>query len=103
MTLKRSVLAALGLALAVAAADAALAQQTLNSYGQPGAAPAQPPFARVRAMLQAQYAATPSRTTANGDESQKMYEGYLASIGKGGAGPAIGKLSDMTSSGTTSK
>ncbi|MCW0182547.1 MAG: hypothetical protein OJI70_12305 [Zavarzinia sp.] len=99
-TFSRPVAAVLALAFTsgLAVSVPALAQdQGPASLGGVGAAPvvpALPPFARTRAILQAQNAPTLSRSApTSGAESGKVYENYLGSIGKGGAGPKIESLS----------
>lgn len=98
-----SMAAVVALALAsgfTAVAPAAAQDQGPASLGGAGATtavPALPPFARTRAILQAQNAQTLGRSApTTGAESGKVYENYLASIGKGGAGPKVQGLADTS-------
>lgn len=91
-----AIVAGLGVGQPAAAQDAGPTQ--LGGVGAAPAAPALAPFARTRAILQAQNAPTLNRGGGiAGAESSKMYETYLNSIGKGGAGPAIEGVSAATS------
>ncbi|MDD3443890.1 MAG: hypothetical protein PHS60_00650 [Zavarzinia sp.] len=80
----------LAFAAAIVMPGTARAQQSGSPTtlgGMAGAMPVQPPFARTRSVLQAQHAASPgARTVTSGAESDKVYENYLESVGKGGAG-----------------
>lgn len=84
---------ALGLALmpAMIAAPVQAQQSPTPLIGQDGMPiPRLAPGERTRAILQMQNGTAASRrTTISGAESQKMVDNYIASIGKGGAGPTI--------------
>ncbi|WP_147385720.1 hypothetical protein [Oleomonas cavernae] len=89
----RQAAGALALGLAVlASALPAQAQQgptpLMDDHGVP--VPRLAPGERTRAILQMQNATSAGRRpTVGGAESQKQVDNYLASIGKGGAGPVI--------------
>ncbi|PWR17767.1 hypothetical protein [Zavarzinia compransoris] len=93
----------LALALALAGGILPVALAPLPSQAQSGPTelgtgasptlPALPPFARTRSVLQAQHAAPGGRTVTSGAEAGKVYENYLGSVGKGGAGASAVKLS----------
>lgn len=83
-----------GAALTPAPVFAQQGGPTSLSTGQSPSVPALPPFARTRSVLQAQHAAPGGvRTPTSGAESDKVYENYLGSVGKGGAGASSVKLS----------
>lgn len=87
-----------GLAVSVPAVAQEQGPATLGGVGSTPAVPALAPFARTRAVLQAQNAPTLGRgAPTSGAESGKIYENYLGSIGKGGAGPKVEGLSTSSS------
>jgi hypothetical protein len=90
---------ALGLAV-MASALPAQAQQgptpLMDDHGVP--VPRLTPGERTRAILQMQNATSAGRRpTISGAESQKLVDNYLASIGKGGAGPVIAGIGEGAS------
>lgn len=78
---------ALAFAAAMVMPAPARAQSGPTSLSTGGAAtPVLPPFARTRSIIQAQNASRGPRAASGGPELDKIYENYLNSIGKGGAG-----------------